>query len=201
MFSQQLEELLNELDIDSAAVAGFSLGGMIVRRAAMDFPERLWALAILNSAHKRDAKAHDAIQSRVHQAEKDGPAATVQAALSRWFTESFHQANTDTMDWVRDTILKNDKTIYPQNYQVLVSGVDELIAPQPPIVCPTLVMSAEEDYGNSPEMARAIAAEIAGSETVILPGLRHMAMVEEPELFNKHLLSFFDRAITQQNQG
>jgi pimeloyl-ACP methyl ester carboxylesterase len=39
-------------------------------------------------------------------------------------------------------------------------------------------------------MSRAIAAEIPGSETVILKGLRHMAMVEAPERFNAPLLEF-----------
>jgi pimeloyl-ACP methyl ester carboxylesterase len=54
-------------------------------------------------------------------------------------------------------------------------------------------MTGEEDYGNSPAMSRAIAAEIAGSELVILPGLRHMALAEAPELFNAKLLNFLSR--------
>lgn len=190
MFARQLSELLKELKIERAIIAGFSLGGMIARRFAMDYPKKVIALAILNSAYKRDADAHDAIQSRVYQAQKDGPHSTVQAALSRWFTKSFSQQNPKIMNWVRATILANEKEIYPQNYQVLVDGVDELAAPQPPIFHPTLVMTAEEDYGNSVEMAHQIAAEIANSKTVILPKLRHMAMVEAPELFNMHLLNF-----------
>ena len=94
------------------------------------------------------------------------------------------------MAFVRDTILSNDRLIYPLNYQVLVDGVDELVAPTPAIDCPTLVMTAEEDYGNSPEMSRAISQEISGSQLVILPELRHMAMVECPDLFNRKLLEF-----------
>ncbi|MEE9333041.1 MAG: alpha/beta hydrolase [Granulosicoccaceae bacterium] len=201
MFARQLAELLDELNIKHAAVAGFSLGGMIARRFAMDFPSKLWAVAILNSAHKRDAAAHDAIQNRVYQSQKDGPEATVNAALSRWFTSPFHDANPMIMQWVRTTILANNKEYYPSNYQVLVSGVNELIAPEPPINCPALVMTAEEDYGNSPEMSQAITAEISGSTLVVLPRLRHMAMVEAPELFNKHLLAFLYRVYAEQTHG
>ncbi|MEY3080378.1 MAG: hypothetical protein RJA94_363, partial [Pseudomonadota bacterium] len=62
-----------------------------------------------------------------------------------------------------------------------------------PITAPTLVMTGDEDYGNSPAMSRAIAAEIAGSELVILPGLRHMAMAEAPDLFNAKLMAFLSR--------
>ena len=54
-------------------------------------------------------------------------------------------------------------------------------------------MTGDEDYGNSPAMSRAIAAEIPGSELVILPGLRHMAPAEAPELFNAQLLGFLSK--------
>ena len=42
-------------------------------------------------------------------------------------------------------------------------------------------------------MSRAIAAEIPGAELVILPGLRHMALAEAPDIFNAKLLSFMAR--------
>lgn len=193
LFSEQLRELLDHNGLARAAVLGFSLGGMIARRFAMDHGERLWALGILHSAHARDQAAHDAIQARVVQAAKDGPAATAEAALGRWFTDDFRSRNPEMMDEVRRWILANRKEVYAPIYQVLVDGVTELVAPEPPISCPTLVMTGEEDYGNSAGMSRAIAAEIAGSELVILPGLRHMALAEAPELFNAKLLAFLNR--------
>jgi pimeloyl-ACP methyl ester carboxylesterase len=190
LFSGQLAGLMEHLGITRAVVAGFSLGGMIARRFAMDHPDCTTALALLHSAHLRDQAAHDAIQARVHQARQDGPGATVEAALERWFTAPFREAHPEIMDLVRKWVLANSKDIYPSIYQVLVDGVTELAAPEPPITCPALVMTADEDYGNSVEMSRAIAAEIPGSETVILKGLRHMAMVEAPERFNAPLLEF-----------
>ena len=190
VFAEQLNELLAYLGIETAAVFGFSLGGMIARRFAMDHGRSLWALGILHSAHARDKAAQEAIQARVVQAAKDGPAATVEAALERWFTDGFRHSHPEMMDEVRRWILANRKEVYAPIYQVLVDGVTELVAPQPPILVPTLVMTGEEDYGNSPAMSRAIAAEIPGAELVILPGLRHMALAEAPELFNAELLGF-----------
>lgn len=190
VFSGQLRELLDHLGVAKADVFGFSLGGMIARRFAMDHAERIGSLGILHSAHARDKAAHDAIQARVVQAAQDGPAATVDAALERWFTEEFRRQNPQMMAEVRGWILANRKEVYAPIYQVLVDGVTELVAPQPAISCPTLVLTADEDHGNSPAMGRAIAAEIAGSELVILPCLRHMALAEAPEVFNACLLSF-----------
>jgi len=133
------------------------------------------------------------IARRVVQAAKDGPAATVEAALQRWFTDGFRDSHPQMMDEVRRWILANRREVYAPIYQVLVDGVTELVAPSPPITAPTLVMTGEEDYGNSPAMSRAIAAEIPGSELVILPNLRHMALAETPDLFNARLLSFLKR--------
>jgi 3-oxoadipate enol-lactonase len=193
LFSDQLVELLNHLGIAKASVFGFSLGGMIARRFAMDHAGRVETLAILHSAHTRDKAAHDAIQARVIQAAKDGPAATVDAALERWFTDDFRLSHPQMMDEVRRWILTNRKEVYAPIYQVLVDGVTELVAPTPPITVPALVMTGDEDYGNSPAMSHAIAAEIPGSELVILPGLRHMAMAEAPDLFNAKLTDFLTR--------
>lgn len=193
VFSEQLSELLDHLGIVRATVFGFSLGGMIARRFAMDHADRLEGLGILHSAHARDQPAHEAIQARVVQAAKDGPAATAEAALQRWFTEDFRHRHPQMMDQVRQWILANRKEVYAPIYQVLVDGVTELVAPKTPISCPTLVMTGDEDYGNSPAMSRSIAAEIAGAELVILPGLRHMALAEAPELFNAKLLDFLSR--------
>jgi pimeloyl-ACP methyl ester carboxylesterase len=190
LFSNQIVELLDELKIDTAAVFGFSLGGMIARRFAMDHGDRLWALGILHSAHARDAAAHNAIQARVHQARREGPESTVEAALQRWFTDDFRVGNPETMDLVRRWVTANRKEVYAPIYQVLVDGVTELIAPSPPINTPTLVMTGDEDYGNSVEMSRAIAAEIPGALLVILKGLRHMALAEAPERFNAELETF-----------
>ena len=76
-FSRQLESLRRHLGIARWALVGFSLGGMIGRRYALDHPARLEGLAILNSAHDRSLKERSAVATRVEQARRAGPAATV----------------------------------------------------------------------------------------------------------------------------
>ena len=189
----QLAALLDHLDIDRAAIVGFSLGGMIARRFAQDHPARTAALVILHSAHRRSEKAQAAILFRVAQAEEHGPAATVELALERWYTEACRTARPDLMDLTRRWVLANDPKVYPRLYRILAHGVDEIVAPRPPISCPTLVLTGDEDHGNNPEMSIAIATEIPRARLVILKGLRHMALAETPELFNAKLLGFLAR--------
>ncbi|MEQ9258669.1 MAG: alpha/beta fold hydrolase [Roseovarius sp.] len=193
LFSRQLQGLMDHCGIGEAAIAGFSLGGMIARRFAQDAPARCHALVLLHTPHRRSPEAQAAILARVEQARQAGPAATAEAALERWFTAPFRQANPAMMDEVRGWILANRKEVYHRIYRVLADGIDEIVAPEPPVSGPALVITGDEDFGNGPEMTRAIAAEIAGAEALILPGLRHMALAENPGAVNTPVRRFLDR--------
>jgi pimeloyl-ACP methyl ester carboxylesterase len=195
LFAEQLLGLLDAAGLPRAAVAGFSLGGMIARRAAMAAPDRIRALAILNSPHTRTAEDQAAIEARVARARAEGPGASVEPALARWFTPAFREAAPETMACVRRWLRANDPASYAANYEVLAHGVAAVVAPDPPIRCPALVMAAEHDPGQGPEMARAIAAEIPGAELAILPGLRHMALAEAPDAVTAPLMRFLERAL------
>jgi len=193
--SDQLVRLLDHCGVQAAAIIGFSMGGMVARRFAQDHAHRVLALGILNSGHRRSDKAQANIISRVEQARDHGPAATVELALERWFTPAFHAASPQTIDRVRQWVLANDPAEYHKLYRVLAEDLDQIIAPEPPICAPTLVMTSSGDYGQSPEMATQIAAEIDGAECVIIPDLNHMAPTENPDAYNKPLADFLTRAL------
>jgi len=194
-FSEQLSTVMSGVGLKRAAIIGFSLGGMIVRRFVMDYPDRVTALGILNSAHDRTQAERDAIMQRVQQAAAHGPAATVDAALERWFTPSFSKSRSDILDLIRQWVTANDPNIFPQIYKVLAEGDAEIAEGLSAIECPALVMTGEEDFGNSPDMTSRMAESIPNAEAVILPGLRHMAVVEAPDRVNGLLLRFLDRAV------
>ena len=52
-------------------------------------------------------------------------------------------------------------------------------------------MTGEADFGKSRERTEVIAR----ARAVILPGLRHMALAEAPEVFNQALVSFLDEVL------
>lgn len=193
--ADQLAHLLDHIQIDTAALVGFSLGGMVARRFAQDFPARTTALAILHSAYRRSPQAQAAIEVRVTQAEAEGPAATVEAALVRWYTDAARATRPDLMDLTRQWVLANDPKTYPKLYRVLANGVDEVSHPTPQITVPTLVLTADEDHGNSPEMSIAIAEEIPRARLVILKGLRHMALAEDPPAVNRPVTDFLTEVL------
>ncbi len=135
------------------------------------------------------------MRARAEQAAADGPAATVDAALERWFTTAFATARPEVLERVRRTILANDLEVYPHAYRVLAEGDAALVEPIAGIRCPTLVVACEDDRGNSPDMARRMAASIPGARGEIVPTLRHMGLVEAPDTINALIAPFLDESL------
>jgi pimeloyl-ACP methyl ester carboxylesterase len=187
--------LMDDLGIGRAAMVGFSLGGMINRRCALDHPGRVRALAILNSPHDRGEDLQRSVEQSARAAGAGGPAAVIDAALARWFTEDFRRDHADRVAAVRGIVLANDPANYAAHRRVLAEGVRELIAPDPPITLPMLVMTCEHDSGSTPAMSHAIAAETQGAQSLVIPGLRHLGLIERPGLFAQPVRDFLDRAL------
>ena len=192
---RQLDGLLDHLNIPRCALVGFSLGGLIVRAYAVTHPARVRALAILNSAHGRTDAERAGMRDRLERAITLGHVATIDAALERWFTEDFAARHPEVLDRVRRWMEANDPKVYPQVYRVLAESDADLATSIRSIRCPTLVLACEEDHGNSPDMARRMAALIPGARTAIIPRLRHMALAEDPAAVSDHLVPFLEKAL------
>ena len=189
-FAAQLKNLLDQLHIKHCAIAGFSLGGMINRRFAIDYPEHVSALIILNSPHERSAAEQEIINKRVADTVQGGPCATIETSLARWFTEDFRAKRPDVVAEVRSWILSNDPLFYSQCREVLATGVAELIRPRPPLSVPTLVVTCENDTGSTPAMSCRIAAEIPAAQVLIIPELQHLGLMENPADFYTPIIDF-----------
>lgn len=188
----QLDALLDHLGIDRCALIGFSLGGLIVRAYALAHPDRAGALAILNSAHDRNDAERAGIRERLDRAIRFGHVETIDGALARWFTPDFAVRRPDVLEQVRRWMEANDPAVYPIVYRVLAESDADLATSIAAIRCPTLVLACEEDHGNSPDMARRMAALIPGARTAIIPKLRHMALAEDPAAVSGALVPFLE---------
>jgi pimeloyl-ACP methyl ester carboxylesterase len=200
VLSEQLKTLLETLSIPQAALVGFSLGGMINRRFAIDYRDIVTALIVLNSPHERDPAAQRLVEERAAQTSAGGAQATIDTTLERWFTSEFRKKSAETVAKIRRWVLANDSENYTQNRQVLAAGVVELIRPDPPLTAPCLVVTCEHDSGSTPQMSQAIAAEIAGSEILIIPELKHLGLIEQPALFSAAINDFLTHTLQPSGQ-
>jgi len=195
IYSDQLASLLESLAIPRAAVVGFSIGGMINRRFALDYPDKTSALVILNSPHDRGEQAQAQVEARAIQVREQGTLSTLEDALKRWFTPEYLSTG-NGVNLVRQWREQVDPESYAQAAWVLANGVRELIQPSPSINLPTLIMTCENDTGSTPAMSDAIAAEIQGAQKQVVPQLQHLGLMEDVDAFTKPILQFLDEQLT-----
>ena len=192
LYANQIADLMDHLGIARAHIVGFSIGGMINRRFVLDHPNKVLSLVILNSPHNRGEEAQSQVEGRALAARSQGAFATFDAALERWFTPAYLGSG-DGPKLVRDWRHLVDNESYAQTSWVLANGVRELVAPDPPVVARTLVMTCENDVGSTPQMSRDIAAEIENAETIIVPEYKHLGLIENPSTFTNPIVNFLNR--------
>jgi pimeloyl-ACP methyl ester carboxylesterase len=88
---------------------------------------------------------------------------------------------------VAERIAQNDKRAYLDSTRALVGwSVAEHLGS---ISCPTLVISADQDYTPVP-LKEAYVAKMPRAELVVIKDSRHVTHMDQPEEFNKVLLAF-----------
>lgn len=187
-FVSDLNALLDAADVHSTHLVGFSLGGLIAQKYAIEKSERLNRLVLISSVADRTDEERARVLKRADQIDREGIAAVVSAAEDRWFTPAFKAANPHRVADRLEQLVKNDHRSYAAAYRVFAEadrGMDfEKIS------VPTLVMTGENDLGSSPRMSNLLHEKIAGSQLHILPDLRHSVLLEAPDLIADLILGF-----------
>lgn len=189
LFSDQLVDFCDDLDLPGVHVVGFSIGGMINRRFALDHGAYVRSLCILNSPHDRGEDAQMAVEARAKSVRDQGAFSTFDAALKRWFTPDYLTSGAGPA-LVRKWRELVDVESYAQTAWVLAHGVRELTGRDGEITAPTLVMTCENDSGSTPAMAAGIASEIPNARSIIVPDLQHLGLMENPDAFTAPILKF-----------
>jgi len=171
----------DHIDEEGFALVGFSMGAMIAAKIALDLPAAVSRLVLMNAVYDRGLEQQKAINQRLASAEQDGPRALVDAAISRWFTESYVASNPDIIASVRSRLENNNPASFLAAYRVFAMADAELAPLIPNVACPTLAMTAEHDANSTPAMSMALAKVIPGAEAYVLEGLAHGAPIEAPE--------------------
>ncbi len=192
-YVSQLADLADYLKLGRFALVGFSMGALIAQGYALARPERLAGLCLMNSVHRRSAEQRAAVEARLGVAETQGPQAIIEAALSRWLSAEYREANPQVEAALRQRLERNDRAGFLSAYRVFAAADAELSGRLSGISCPVLAMTGELDSGSTPEMSRTLAAEAPEGEAVILEGLAHLAPIEGAGRCAERLWEFLDK--------
>ena len=192
-FVEQLAGLINYLKIEKSHVVGFSMGGMVAQAFALKHKEKMKTLTIMSAVANRTAEQRKAILSRVEEVKKTGPASTIEQAIQRWFNKGFIEKEKALVDNIRKRLEINDPSSYLAAYTLFATADEDLWSSLKQINQPTLIITGEHDIGSTPEMAKQIHNEIAHSEVIIVPEMKHMLPIEGADTVNKAIRLFIEK--------
>ena len=193
-FAEDTAAFIRELGTGPVHVVGISMGGMIAFHLAVTEPGLVRSLVIVNSGPAMPVKTlaqRLMIWSRVAIVRLQGMRKMGEVLAARLLPKPEHAA-------LRAQFIErwaaNDPGAYLSALKGLVnwSVIDRIGT----IRCPTLILTADQDY-TAVELKRAYTAMIPGAELVVIGDARHMLPVERPAEFNDALLAFLGRVAHQ----
>jgi pimeloyl-ACP methyl ester carboxylesterase len=181
------------LDLGTFHYVGLSMGGMTGMRLALEHPERIRRLALLDT----DAAAEEPSARRAYRrfaessrAMPTQPAVT-EMLLGLMFSDPFRQRDPETTDRYRQKIVDNDRIAMSQATLAVVDR-ESILERLGEIGHPTLVVVGSLDRPTPVDKAEQIAAGIPNARLVVVEDAGHMTPVETPEAITRLLSDFLE---------
>jgi pimeloyl-ACP methyl ester carboxylesterase len=177
-----------------ALLCGLSLGGMTAMRVALRAPERVAAMALLDTSADPEEPGNRVVYrvlAEIQRLVRLDP--LVDPIVERkMFGRTARGEQPDLvargMQMIHE---KEPRAVYPALRAVFdrESVADRLAE----IRCPTLVLCGSEDAATPPTRSRRIAERIPGASLHIIPRAGHCSVMEQPAEVEKLLVDFFER--------
>jgi len=192
-----LHAALAALGTGPVNLAGHSMGALIAVGFAVEHPDLLRRVALLNGVFRREAPARAAVTSRAEEIQKGQ--IDLETPLKRWFGSSAadQKARQEVAGWLSEV----DPGGYATAYRAFARGDATYAGRFGGIACPLLALTGEDDPNSTPAMAQAMAEAAPYGKVEILPG-RHMVNLTAANAVNTSLTRWLARPETaaQTNQ-
>jgi len=187
MFGQDIITLLKNINLQSVHVLGISLGGAIALQMAVDFPDYVKSLIVINSTSEvrvDSMKMKMEAFKRTFIVKLVGMEKMGEVLASRLFIKPEQE---ELRAKLIERWAENNKRSYLSAMHALFgwSVRDQL----PNIRCPTLIVGSDGDYSSS-SVKREYTALIPNAKFVEIPDARHAVTAEKPVELSKVVLDF-----------
>ena len=193
MLAADVAGLQDALGIERVHFCGVSLGGQIAQTFALDYPERIASLLLVNTTCEYSEDQVALWRARARQVLEEGIEALHAALMARWFTDEAVAEQPPGYRYMADAI----RRFPPRSFAAAVEAMCHLhTTPRlPRIAAPTLVIGTPEDPGAPREVTEKMARLIPNASLEWLTPGRHLASLEHPERFNALVRAFLSKQV------
>ena len=193
-----------KLGLDHFILGGNSMGGWVSWRYAIDHPERVDALLLIDAAGMPLRKGEKAPPSNVGFRVLEYPFGRWLATqiTPRMLVEQSLRGSVEKQAIVDDKMIDRywELLRFPGNREATVlrarmNREPAMAARVGEIKAPTLILFGDKDRLINPSAAQTFNERIAGSEVVLLPGIGHLPMEEAPDATAAAIADFLKRRL------
>lgn len=185
-----IRRLLDHLEIDRAVICGFSMGGYVTFAFQRLYADRVLALILASTRPQPDSpEAKKGRYDLADVARKEGAGAVADRLVPRMLSANAVQNRADLVESARKMITSTPLTGIAGDLMGLAERLDS-VPMLHGIECPTQIIVGEEDVITPPADARLMAHDIVVAKLHIIPGVGHLANMENPEEFNTVAMEF-----------
>jgi pimeloyl-ACP methyl ester carboxylesterase len=169
------------------ALVGLSMGGYVAFEIMSQAAGRVAKLALLDTGARGEAPERTEQRKPLIVLAKSGRFAEI--LESQYPTLVHHSRHNDAAlkAIVRAMNEETGADAYLRQQQAIMTRVDS--RPSLAVIkCPTLVLVGDSDEATPPDLAREMAAAIAGAKLVVVPECGHLSTIERPDAVNKALV-------------
>jgi 3-oxoadipate enol-lactonase len=191
--ARDVAALMDELKIDSAIICGLSMGCYVAFEFIHLFPKRVRALILCGpKAQGPDETEKINREAQALRLLAEGMEFAVESISTKLLARRTVDEKSDVVRRVGEMVLSTD----PRGAAAAQRGMaarrdysDDLAK----IDLPTLIVAGREDGVRTPEDAEFIDERIPNSQLIVIDDAGHLMNLEQPEVFNRALIDFFDR--------
>ena len=183
-------DIIDQLDLDSVAMAGCSMGTYMALALYRLAPQRFNRIALCNARASADDDATKAVRTRnAHIARTEGIEPIVDQLMPRLLSSHVgagirRYVHTMALEASSDTVANALEMIRDRQ-----DGRDLLAK----MTIPTLVVGATDDPIMPVHESVALAKELPNSQIVVLQECGHLSNIEQPKRFNDALISWMQQ--------
>ncbi|MGH6889293.1 MAG: alpha/beta fold hydrolase [Rhizomicrobium sp.] len=196
--AEALEALLDTLPSGRVHLVGHSMGGMVAQEFVRHRAGRIASLCLYatspglsrpetpEAAEAAEARAREFMERRIGPIDRGRTMRDMAESLLDQLLAP------RAPEWVRTAAIESISSVPPAVYRdamrCILSFDGTAIVPK--ISLPTLVIAGGEDRTMTPAVVRTMARQIAGARFEIVPGVGHLANLENPAAFDRILGEF-----------
>lgn len=178
-YAEAVHSFVVERGLRRPAVCGHSMGGAISLTLALEHPEDVGALILVDTGAKLG------VSKELIEGLRSAPLRAIERMITPW---SFHSLSLDSARESRTALSVSNLPVFLNDY-LACDGFD-VRGRLPEITARTLIVCGESDRMTFPRGSHFMGEGIPGSSVFFIRGAGHMVPLEKPQLLAQLIQSF-----------